>query len=78
MVPPEEVNARTIGRVVSDSVIVAKVVHVPGGTRTPTYKARWSLDKSLDRYESEIRLRGLSEKSVKGELWALRNMLRAI
>ena len=73
-----EVSKRTIGSVVNDNVIVANVVYVPGGTRTPRYKAWWSLGKSLDLYESEICLRRLSEKTVKGTMWALRNMLRAV
>ncbi len=62
----------------SDSVIVLESVPVRGGTRTPKYKAWWSLGERLDRYEDEIRQRGSSEKTVEGVLWALRNMLRAL
>lgn len=75
---PSDGRERVIGAVVSDNVIVADVVHVPGGTKTPEYKERWSFGKSLDRYESEIRFRGWSDKTVEGVLWALRNMLEAI
>jgi len=63
---------------VSDSVNAVESVSVPGGTRTPTYKAWWSLGERLDCYEREIRARGLSDKTVEGVLWALRNMLRAL
>lgn len=62
----------------SDSVNVLDVVLAPGGTRTPKYKAWWSLGERLDRYENEIRLRGLSDKTVEGVLWALRNMMRSL
>lgn len=44
----------------------------------PKYKAWWSLGTKLDRYEQDLLERGLSEISVKGELWALGNMGRAL
>ena len=50
----------------------------PGGTRTPTYKARWSLGERLDRYEVDLRERGLSDRTVEGVLWALKNMFMAL
>lgn len=50
----------------------------PGGAVLPKYKAWWSLGTKLDRYEQDLLERGLSETSVKGELWALGNMGRAL
>lgn len=49
-----------------------------GGTRTPKYKAWWSLGECLNRYEVEQRGRALSDRTVKDVLWALRNMFRAL
>jgi len=51
---------------------------LPRGTKMPKYKAWWSLGTKLDRYEQILLERGLSETSVKGELWALRNMGRGL
>jgi len=51
---------------------------LPRGTEMPKYKAWWSLGTKLDRYEQELLERDLSAVSVKGELWALRNMGRGL
>ena len=50
----------------------------PGGAVVPKYKAWWSLGVRLGRYEQDLLERGLSETTVKGELWALGNMGRAL
>ncbi|MFH1578926.1 MAG: site-specific integrase [Thermoplasmatota archaeon] len=49
-----------------------------GGAVVPKYKAWWSLGVKLGRYEQDLLERGLSETTVKGELWALGNMGRAL
>lgn len=48
-----------------------------GVTRVP-YRAWWSLGEKIDLYAQEMRARGLGEKTVEGETWALRNMFRAL
>ncbi len=50
----------------------------PRGAVVPKYKAWWSLGERLGRYEQSLLERDLSETTVKGELWALRNMGRAL
>jgi len=41
-----------------------------GGTM-PSYKTKWSLDREFDRYQQTLLARGLCEKTVHKELWAL-------
>jgi hypothetical protein len=74
----QDVSQNGVDSLESGSVNVTDVVCVLGGTRTPTYKAWWSLGKRLDRYEHWIRLRGCSDRTVEDVLWALRNMHRAL